>query len=125
MFTLNPASGVPIYRQLVEQVRRLVAGGQLPPGAELPSVRELALAHAVNPMTISKAYSQLESEGLLQRNRGRPMTVTAGRKPQASLTQRTRQLLPQAEQLVLSARQLELDRRDLQAMIERIWESSS
>jgi len=125
MFTLNPASGVPIYRQLVEQVRRLVAGGQLPPGTELPSVRELALAHAVNPMTISKAYSLLESEGLLQRNRGRPMTVTAGRKAQASLAQRTKQLAPQAEQLVLAARQLELDRKDLATLIERIWESSS
>ena len=125
MFTLNPASGIPIYRQLVEQVRRLVAGGQLPPGAELPSVRELALAHAVNPMTISKAYSLLEAEGLLQRNRGRPMTVTAGRKAQASLTQRTKQLTPQAEQLVLAARQLELDRKDLDTLIERIWESSS
>jgi GntR family transcriptional regulator len=125
MFTLNPASGIPIYRQLVEQVRRLVAGGQLPPGAELPSVRELALAHAVNPMTISKAYSLLEAEGLLQRNRGRPMTVTAGRKAQASLTQRTKQLVPQAEQLVLAARQLELDRKDLDTLIERIWESSS
>jgi GntR family transcriptional regulator len=125
MFTLNPASGIPIYRQLVEQVRRLVAGGQLSPGTELPSVRELALAHAVNPMTISKAYSLLESEGLLQRNRGRPMTVTAGRKAQASLTQRTKQLAPQAEHLVLAARQLELDRSELQALIERIWESKS
>ena len=65
MFTLNPHSGIPIYRQLQEQVRRLVASGQLRNGAELPSVRELALAHAINPMTISKAYSLLEAEGLL------------------------------------------------------------
>ena len=73
MFTLDPHSGVPIYRQLLEQVRRLVASGQLKAGSELPSVRDLALAHAVNPMTISKAYSLLEAEGLLQRNRGRPI----------------------------------------------------
>ena len=75
MFILNPQSGIPIYRQLLEQVRRMVASGQLAPGAELPSVRELALKHAVNPMTVSKAYSLLEAEGLLERNRGRPMTV--------------------------------------------------
>ena len=122
MFTLHPSSGVPIYRQLVEQIRRLIAGGQLQPGAELPSVRELAVAHAVNPMTISKAYSLLEAEGLLQRNRGRAMTVTSGRKPQASLTQRVKQLEPQAEHLVTAARQLELARKELTALIERKWE---
>ena len=61
MFSLHPGSGIPIYRQLVDQVRRLIAGGQLPPGAELPSVRDLAVQYAVNPMTISKAYSLLEA----------------------------------------------------------------
>ncbi len=95
MFTLHPESGVPIYRQLIDQIRRLIAGGQLPPGAELPSVRDLALEHAVNPMTISKAYTLLEAEGLLERNRGRPMTVAAGRRTQAPLSQRIRQLEPQ------------------------------
>jgi GntR family transcriptional regulator len=122
MFSLQPGSGTPIYRQLVEQVRRLIAGGQLPPGAELPSVRDLAVQHAVNPMTISKAYALLETEGLLERNRGKPMTVAAGRRAQASLTQRLRQLEPQARELVLSTRQLELTARDLKATIDRIWE---
>ncbi len=122
MFTLHPKSGIPIYRQLAEQIRRLVAGGQLPPGAELPSVRELAVTHTVNPMTISKAYSLLEAEGLLQRNRGRPMTVTGGRKAQESLAQRTKQLEPLAAQLVSAARQLELTERELIALIRRNWE---
>jgi GntR family transcriptional regulator len=122
MFSLQPGSGIPIYRQLVEQVRRLVAGGQLPPGAELPSVRDLAQQHAVNPMTVSKAYGLLEAEGLLERNRGKPMTIAAGRRTQASLAQRLRQLDPQARQLVLSARQLELTPRDLKALVDRIWE---
>jgi GntR family transcriptional regulator len=122
MFSLSPNSGTPIYRQLVEQVRRLIAGGQLPPGAALPSVRDLALQCAVNPMTISKAYALLETEGLLERNRGKPMTVATGRRTQASLTQRLKQLEPQVRELVLSARQLELTPRDLKATIDRIWE---
>jgi GntR family transcriptional regulator len=122
MFSLHPGSGIPIYRQLVEQVRRLIAGGQLPPGAELPSVRDLAVEHAVNPMTISKAYALLETEGLLERNRGKPMTVAAGRRPQASLSQRMKQLQPQVQHLVLSARQLELGPKDLETLIERSWE---
>jgi GntR family transcriptional regulator len=122
MFSLHPGSGIPIYRQLVEQVRRLIAGGQLPPGAELPSVRDLAVEYAVNPMTISKAYSLLEAEGLLERNRGKPMTVAAGRRAQASLTQRLKQIEPQVRQLALSAQQLELTPKDLAALIERNWE---
>ncbi len=70
IFTLQPSSGVPIYLQLIHQVRRMVASGQLTPGTELPSVREVATEYTVNPTTISKAYSMLENEGLLQRNRG-------------------------------------------------------
>jgi GntR family transcriptional regulator len=123
MFTLDPHSGIPIYRQLIEQVRRLVASGQLRAGAELPSVRDLALAHAVNPMTVSKAYSLLEAEGLLERNRGRPMTVAARRRPVDSPERRLKQIAPQAESLVLSARQLELSRKDLAALIDDLWES--
>ena len=122
MFNLDPHSGVPIYRQLQEQVRRLVAGGQLRPGTEMPSVRDLALAHAVNPMTVSKAYSLLESEGLLQRNRGRLMTVAARRRAE-SASSRLRQIEPQVRQLVMAARQLELDRTEVDRLIDRLWES--
>lgn len=122
MFTLHPQSGVPLYRQLVDQIRRLIAGGQLQPGAELPSVRDLAVTHAVNPMTVSKAYALLEAEGLLQRNRGKPMTVAAGRRVQASLAQRLKQLEPQVAQLATAARQLELTEKDLTALIKRTWE---
>jgi GntR family transcriptional regulator len=122
LFTLHPESGVPIYRQLVEQIRRLIAGGQLPPGTELPSVRDVAVLHTVNPMTISKAYSLLEAEGLLERHRGRPMTVAAGRRLQVALSQRIKQLDPQAAQLVTAARQLELSEKDLVALIQRKWE---
>ncbi len=125
MFTLHPESGVPIYRQLVEQIRRLIAGGQLLPGAELPSVRDLAIEHTVNPMTISKAYSLLEAEGLLERNRGRPMTVAAGRRLQVSLSQRIKQFEPQAAQFVTAARQLELSEKDLIALIQRKWEQKN
>lgn len=108
MFILNPQSGIPIYRQLAEQVRRMVAGGQLKEGDELPSVRELAHAHAVNPMTISKAYSLLETEGILVRQRGKPMQIAAQGRQQISPKARLQHLQPQLEQLVLAARQLEI-----------------
>jgi GntR family transcriptional regulator len=122
VFTLNPHSGIPIYRQLREQVRRMVLSGQLRPGAELPSVRELAALHAVNPMTISKAYSLLEADGLLERNRGKPMTVArnGAAKPAAQL----RELEPALEQLVLAARQLQLSDAELIKALRRKWEEA-
>ena len=119
LFVLHPGSGVPLYLQLIQQVRRLVASGQLPPGSELPSVRDVASAYTVNPTTISKAYSLLEGEGLLQRNRGKPMTIAAGRTGPGPLQQRLKQLEPQVEALVLAARQLQLQSTDLCQFIER------
>jgi GntR family transcriptional regulator len=123
LFTLYPESGIPIYRQLIDQIRRLIAAGQLQAGAELPSVRDLAVEHAVNPMTISKAYALLEAEGLLIRNRGKPMTVAASKRSQQPMSQRLRQVEPQLGQLVSAARQLDIPREDLIALIQKRWRS--
>jgi len=125
MFILDPHSSVPIYQQLVEQVRRLVAGGQLQAGAELPSVRDMAQEHTVHPMTISKAYSQLESEGILERRRGKPMAVAAVKKSHSSLAARLKQLDPQLDALALSARQLELSTEEvIEQLRKRLGEKS-
>jgi GntR family transcriptional regulator len=121
LFILSPQSGIPIYRQLVTQITRLIAGGQLAAGAELPSVRELAELHAVNPMTISKAYALLENEGLLERHRGKPMRVAARRRGQAPLAQRLQQLDRSITELVLAARQLEIGKKELLARLGEKW----
>ncbi len=76
LFTLDPHSAVPIFRQLMDQVRLHVASGRLRPGDELPSIRNLAVPLGVNPMTISKAYNLLEREGVLERRPGRPLVVS-------------------------------------------------
>src|SRR5450830_981325 len=76
-YDISPSAPTPIYRQIVEQVRRLIASGQLRPGDELPSVRAVALQHAINPMTVSKAYSLLEAQGILERRRGVGMVIAA------------------------------------------------
>jgi GntR family transcriptional regulator len=119
LFVLQPSSGVPIYRQLIDQVRRMVASGQLTPGTELPSVREVAAEYTVNPTTISKAYSLLETEGLLQRNRGKPMTIASARRNQNGVAQRLEQVAAQVDSLVLAARQLDLSAADLAGLIEK------
>jgi GntR family transcriptional regulator len=69
-FALNSKSGVPIYRQIQDQVRYGIASGLLTPGEQLPTVRSLAVELAVNPNTVIKAYSELEREGVLTTEQG-------------------------------------------------------
>ena len=122
MFVLNPHPGIPIYRQVLEQVRRQVASGQLKAGDELPSVREVAVAHAVNPMTISKAYSLLQAEGLLEHNRGKPMTVAGQSRAQSPVSRRLEQIEPLVAQVALAARQLQLSQAEITKLLRRKWE---
>jgi GntR family transcriptional regulator len=124
MFILNPQSGVPIYRQLLDQVRRMVSSGQLQPGATLPSIRDLALRHAINPMTISKAYSLLEAEGLLERHRGKPMTVAGHSAARPQLSKRLQQVNPLLDQVVLAARQLQITQAELETALRSKWEQT-
>ena len=70
LLEIDHHSGVPIYRQIIEQVRQQIMAGQLSEGEQLMSVRELAAQLRVNPMTVSKAYALLEVEGLVERRRG-------------------------------------------------------
>jgi len=108
LFSIATGSADPIYRQLVEQVRRLVAAGQLAPGDEMPSVREIAHALALNPMTVSKAYGLLEMEGVLARRRGLGMVVAESSGP-GQPAERAQLLRPTLERAAREARQLELD----------------
>lgn len=125
MFIVKPHSGLPIFRQLADQIRRMAASGQLAPGTALPSIRDLAVKHAINPMTVSKVYSLLESEGVLERHRGKPMTVAPRRgRAQAPRTTRLKELEPQLEHLILAARQLELDADVVIEALQRKWEVS-
>src|SRR5580700_9326259 len=70
MFRVDTGSGVPIYRQLVQQVRRDVMLGRLRPGDQLPSVKEVVGALSVNPNTVVKAFGELEHQGLVVRRQG-------------------------------------------------------
>ena len=70
MFRIDGGSGVPIYRQLVEQVRRDLMLGRLQPGDQLPSVKEVVDSLSVNPNTVVKAFAELEHQGLVVRRQG-------------------------------------------------------
>jgi GntR family transcriptional regulator len=77
VFRIDAGSGVPIYRQLVEQVRRDVMLGRLAAGDQLPPLREVVDALAINPNTVVKAYAELEHEGLVTRRQGMGTFITA------------------------------------------------
>lgn len=123
-FEINPNTPNPIYRQIVDQVRRQIAGGQLPAGHALPSVRAVALEHAINPMTVSKAYSMLETEGLLERLRGVGM-VTAKSKSRSTRQGNLDLLLPALESAAQIARQLGLSSAQALAAFESCLEDNN
>lgn len=106
-FSVHPSSGVPIYRQLMDQVQALVAGGKLVVGDTIPSVRQMAADLGVNMMTVSKAYAKLEALGILQRERGKGMVVAAP-STEGSVAHRQEQMRPLADQAVVRGIQLGL-----------------
>ncbi|WP_377159271.1 GntR family transcriptional regulator [Roseateles sp. UC29_93] len=122
LFSINPGSPEPIYRQLVEQLRRRVASGQLVAGQEIPSVRELAQALAVNPMTVSKAFGLMEAEGLVERRRGLPMVVAAQHQKAMKTRGRVELLRPTLEKAAAEARQLELPADQVLALFKALLE---
>lgn len=115
LFQINPSSGVPIYRQLMGQVRTLIGAGRLTEGAMVPSVRQIAEGLQINPMTVSKAWSLLERDGILERVRGQGMRVLAAAKPRATVKERQQALQPLLEQVVIRAAQLSLSREQVLA----------
>jgi GntR family transcriptional regulator len=124
LFSIATGSSEPIYRQLVDQARRLVAGGQLAPGDAMPSVREIAQVLALNPMTVSKAYGILETEGVLLRRRGIGMIVADAPKRAHSVASRAELLRPTLERAALEARQLQLDLDTVLALFTKIMKEA-
>ena len=111
LIVVDPHSGVPVYRQLMDQVRFHIASGLLKPGDELPSTRALSSELGVNPMTISKAYSFLEREKVVERRPGRPLVVRALESEELQ-DQKKDQLRENLAPTVTMVRQLGIDYRE-------------
>ena len=107
-FNVSPNSGVPIYRQLVDQIERLVSCDVLRADDLLPSVADVARQLSINPMTVSRAYNLLTERGALVRIRGVGMQVAPNTTRPAD--ERLAMLRPQIEELWLQAEQLGLER---------------
>jgi GntR family transcriptional regulator len=119
-----PGTTEPIYRQIGSQLRRLIASGQLLPGEELPSVRDVAVQHAINPMTVSRAYCQLEGEGLLTRLRGKGMLVAQGAQAVLPAEERLARLQVQLTEVARQSRELRLPARLVLQRLKSLLEES-
>jgi GntR family transcriptional regulator len=121
LIVVDPQSGVPVYRQLMDQIKFHVASGIAKPGDELPSTRALSAELGVNPMTISKAYSFLEREGVIERRPGRPLVVS-GVAPDELRSRKVDQLRENLRPMVTVARQLGISRSDAVALFDEMFD---
>jgi len=104
-FQINTHSGVPVYRQMIDQIKYYVASDALKAGDQLPSIRELAQSLAINPTTVVRVYTELEREGVIEMRHGKGAFVTdSGRRMTAAERDKTLRLL--ARQLAVEATQM-------------------
>jgi GntR family transcriptional regulator len=116
-FNVDPRSGVPIYVQLIDQVKRSIAVGALRPGERLPTVKQLAVDLTVNPNTVARAYRDLERESVIATSPGRGSFVSEG-------DEQTRQTVSDVaavrlEEAVRDARSIGVDRAELRTLFDR------
>lgn len=117
---VNPALPVPIWSQIEDGVRHLVASGALPPGAALPSVRDLAREQRINPNTVAKAYQRLVEGGVLETRRGEG-TFVAERPPALPAAERARLLKDGATRFASLAFTLGASRSEAAAVLAAEW----
>ena len=117
IFTVDPRSGVPIYLQLIEQVKRGVALGTLATGEQLPTVKALALELTVNPNTVARAYRDLERDGVIETSPGRGSFVRSSGTASSEL--RTDVAEPALDAAIRTAKGLGLDSDEVRRLFAR------
>ena len=115
---LDPASAVPIYAQIVDQVRALVASRAFRPGDRLPSIRELAARLRVNRNTAAKAYQALEADGVVETRAGQGCFIADGG-PRWSRAERYRRLDRSVDRTLVEAHHLEIPMKELPDIVNR------
>jgi len=118
LFRPNPSSGVPIYLQLMEQVKHAIETGALRPGEQLPGIRPLAEELVINPNTVAKAYRELEHEGVIELRHGAGAFVSEGARPK-----KTTDRLRAAQTVVAAAVERLRERGVTEEEIRRLFEA--
>ena len=120
LLDIDPAAAAPIWRQIENGMRRLVASGALPIGTAVPSVRELARELRINPATVSKAYQRLTADGAFEVRRGEG-TFVAERPEGALADERERLLADGAATFVKPENSMRVNESDAIAAISTAW----
>ena len=120
--SIDPSNGLPIYVQIVNQVKTGIAMGRLLPEDPLPSVRQLALELAVNPNTVARAYLDLEHEGVIYKRQGAG-TFVSSQGVEMSRNARRKVLSDLIEKALVEGVNLGLSERELRDAFERVLET--
>lgn len=115
---ISSANGVPIYLQVVNQIKYLVAAGRLTAGEELPPIRVLAEKLLINPNTVARAYRELETAGIVEKRRTAGTYVSDQGSPLAR-RERMRILAERVDGLLAEARQMDVSLADVVKLIEQ------
>src|SRR6266853_2096976 len=115
---ISANDGVPIYLQIVNQVKYLVASGRLEPGEELPPIRTLAEQLLINPNTVARAYRELELAGLVTKRRTTGTYVSDAGSPLAR-RERLKILTQRVDALLSEARQLDIDTEEVLDLVRQ------
>jgi GntR family transcriptional regulator len=118
-FRLDPHSGVPVYRQLIDQVQAAIATGALHTGDQLPTVRRVAVDLAINPNTVSRAYREMELRGILDTQQGTG-TFVADNPIETTPAERHRQLAQLTTEFVARAGSSGFTVQDLQQALQQL-----
>jgi GntR family transcriptional regulator len=118
IFRPNPSLGVPIYLQLMEQVKHAIETGALRPGEQLPGIRPLAEELVINPNTVAKAYRELEHEGVIELRQGAGAFVSG-----QTRTKKATDTLRTAQPIVAAAVERLRDRGLTDEEIRRLFEA--
>ena len=116
-FQINFKSGLPVYLQVVDQVRHAVASGGLRAGEPLPSIRPLAEQLRVNRNTIAKAYAELESQGVIETRAGKGCFVRENTSPLRKQVRRER-VMREIDQAIVAAHHLQVDRDEFLGLVK-------
>ena len=115
---ISTKDGIPIYKQIINQIKYMIASSRLLPGEKLPPVRKLAEILLINPNTVARAYRDLETLGLVQTRQGSGVCISEGTSPLAQ-EQKMKILTERADVLLTEAQQMDIDLDEIIALLHQ------
>jgi len=124
MIRVDPSSNVPVFQQVVNEVKSAIARGAIMPGEVIPSVRQMAADTLLNPNTVAKAYRELEREGIVYTRRGLGIFV-AERAGPLTRTDRREELNDRIRKLIAEARRAGMTTQEIRSLVEAALRSAA